>query len=212
LPDDKYHYHKTLKKFLNRFENKRILDIGSGERRLRARIVNFDLFASREVDVVGDASFLPFKSFTFDAAVLQQVLEHVKSPADILAEVHRILKNGGGFYVELPFVYIYHPDPEDYRRYTFAGLKEELKDFEVTESGFVMGPSSTMSLMLRQYLTMMFAFNNDYLHEFFWHFFGWLTFWIKYLDFFLKHSKWAPYMCAAIYAVAEKRHLPGERK
>jgi ubiquinone/menaquinone biosynthesis C-methylase UbiE len=45
--------------------------------------------------VVGDAHKLEYKSNSFDAAFILEVLEHVHNPTKVLKEVKRILKKGG---------------------------------------------------------------------------------------------------------------------
>jgi ubiquinone/menaquinone biosynthesis C-methylase UbiE len=48
------------------------------------------------VTEIGD---LPFDSASFDAVTCQRVLHHVQDPAEVLAEVDRVLKPGGFFYL-----------------------------------------------------------------------------------------------------------------
>jgi methionine biosynthesis protein MetW len=45
---------------------------------------------------------LPFKSNTFDTVFWGDNIEHVFSPADILTEIHRILKSGGRIILSTP--------------------------------------------------------------------------------------------------------------
>lgn len=47
--------------------------------------------------VVFDGVHLPFEDGSFDAVYCKQVLEHVRSPAPLLAEVARVLAPGGTF-------------------------------------------------------------------------------------------------------------------
>jgi ubiquinone/menaquinone biosynthesis C-methylase UbiE len=48
---------------------------------------------------VGDIRDLPFESSRFDGVTCQRVLHHVSDPATVLAEVDRVLKPGGFFYL-----------------------------------------------------------------------------------------------------------------
>jgi len=53
-----------------------------------------------QVQHVGaDGASLPFKDGSFDAVVSLQVLEHVKSPQSVIAEMARVVKPGGRFFV-----------------------------------------------------------------------------------------------------------------
>lgn len=45
--------------------------------------------------ILGDAHELKFKTNSFDAVFILEVLEHVEDPAKVLSEVNRILKKGG---------------------------------------------------------------------------------------------------------------------
>jgi SAM-dependent methyltransferase len=47
--------------------------------------------------VVFDGVRLPFEDASFDAVYCKQVLEHVREPAPLLAEVARVLRPGGSF-------------------------------------------------------------------------------------------------------------------
>jgi len=52
--------------------------------------------------LIADALHLPFKDEIFDAAVLSDLLEHVRSDKQILAETWRILKRNGFILVTVP--------------------------------------------------------------------------------------------------------------
>jgi SAM-dependent methyltransferase len=56
-----------------------------------------------DIDVrEGDLAALPFADARFDAAVLQDVIEHVSDPARILGEIVRVLRPGGILYLSTP--------------------------------------------------------------------------------------------------------------
>lgn len=65
---------------------------------------------------------LPFGDATFDSALMCNVLEHIYNHNFLVAEAHRILKPGGSLVGFVPFLVQYHPDPEDYFRYTEKAL------------------------------------------------------------------------------------------
>jgi len=171
--------HRALREFLAAVpEGGHLLDLGSGERRLKEGAVNVDVVSSPSVDVIADAHQLPFPDAVFDAIVLQSVIEHVLEPERVLAESSRVMKPAGRIWVEAPFLYPVH-DSSDYYRWTVAGLRHVVsKHFVVVQSGAVMGPSSALSLGWRTYINwrlrrVHWGFRNSV---------AWLTSWIKRLD------------------------------
>jgi SAM-dependent methyltransferase len=52
--------------------------------------------------VAADIAHLPFRDAAFPSAVCTEVLEHVADPADVLAEVCRVLQDDGRLYVTVP--------------------------------------------------------------------------------------------------------------
>jgi SAM-dependent methyltransferase len=52
--------------------------------------------------VFGELLDRPFAAATFDAAIAEQVFEHLYSPVAYLRELHRVLKPGGVLYVAVP--------------------------------------------------------------------------------------------------------------
>jgi ubiquinone/menaquinone biosynthesis C-methylase UbiE len=49
--------------------------------------------------VLADATSLPFKSESFNICIMDDVMEHIKAPMDILKEARRILRNHGLVYI-----------------------------------------------------------------------------------------------------------------
>ncbi len=99
------------------------LNIGSGESDLHSGVTNFDVDPSNQTDCVGDALALPFKARTFHLVLSQETMEHVLDPFQAVREMGRVLKTDGVLYLQVPFVLGYHPDPEDYWRFTHSGVR-----------------------------------------------------------------------------------------
>lgn len=106
-----------------------VVDVGCGERPYEplfegraARYVGVDITSGPNVDVVAPAEELPFQSESFDCVVCSQMLEHAEDPARVLAELHRVLRPGGVAFVSTHGVIRYHPDPDDFWRWTQTGL------------------------------------------------------------------------------------------
>ena len=100
-----------------------LLNIGSGESDLNSGVINLDVDPSGHTDCVGDALSLPFEDSTFHLVLSQETMEHVLDPFQAVREMGRVLKTDGVLYLQVPFVLGYHPDPEDYWRFTHSGLR-----------------------------------------------------------------------------------------
>jgi SAM-dependent methyltransferase len=74
-------------------------------------------------DIVGDAKCLPIESGSIDVVLCNQVIEHDPEPDRIIAEIHRILKEGGILILSAPQMGRLHGEPNDYYRYTKWGLR-----------------------------------------------------------------------------------------
>lgn len=99
------------------------LNVGSGESDLHSQLINFDIERSGVTDCVGDALRLPFPGNTFRLVMSQEAMEHVPDPFRAVREMGRVLKSDGVLYLQVPFVLGYHPDPEDYWRFTHSGVR-----------------------------------------------------------------------------------------
>jgi len=67
-----------------------------------ARAYAADEHAERVAFVAAVGERLPFRDRSFDAVLSFDVFEHVQSPAEVLAECHRILKPGGRLFAVFP--------------------------------------------------------------------------------------------------------------
>ena len=85
---------------------------------------------SAVIDRHDDVHSLGFPDGYFNAIVCWSVLEHVPEPERAIAEMRRVLKPGGAIWVQLPFLFPYHPDPQDYWRVTPSGLRQWMRYFD----------------------------------------------------------------------------------
>jgi ubiquinone/menaquinone biosynthesis C-methylase UbiE len=76
------------------------LDIGVGG--LPQGSVNIDVVPNPNANLLADAHHLPLRAAAFNHVVICHVLEHVKDPRRVLAEIHRVLHDGGTVTVEYP--------------------------------------------------------------------------------------------------------------
>jgi len=77
-----------------------------------------------------------------DLVLSFQVLEHVRDVGQYLAEARRIVRDRGWLILSTHGTWLYHPHPEDHRRWTREGLLTEIAGhgFETTECIPVLGP------------------------------------------------------------------------
>ena len=134
-----------------------ILDIGSGNQRNHPSFVNVDILANDEVDIIADARELPFKDSSIDGIVSIVSLEHIPRSDLALDEFSRVLKQGGRSFIVVPFMQPLHASPSDFKRWTIAGLTEDLDrvGIDVVRSGIAAGPASTMAWMTAEFLSLV---------------------------------------------------------
>ena len=77
-----------------------------------------------------------------DLVVSFQVLEHVRDIDTYFSEAGRVLRDDGLMLLSTHGTWLYHPHPEDHRRWTRQGLIGDIerRGFEVTECIPVVGP------------------------------------------------------------------------
>lgn len=144
LCHSRWHHLRALRRALERDaallpRGGTLLDLGCGDMPYRpvfaprvARYLGADLLRNPLADVLLEESGrVSMPDGSVDIVLSSQVLEHVPSPAAYLREAHRLLKPGGTLLLSTHGIWIYHPDPTDYWRWTREGL---VRQFE--EAGF----------------------------------------------------------------------------
>ena len=105
------------------------------------------------LELTGEGT-VPLDDASVDAVLSTQVLEHVTDPARYLAECFRVLRPGGRMLLSTHGLMVYHPDPDDYWRWTCAGLRRAvgLAGFEVVRFEGIMGLAATGLQLLQDAL------------------------------------------------------------
>jgi SAM-dependent methyltransferase len=114
---------REIRFLLDALNGGRGLNVGCGDTRLDPRMVNVDLAVNPAVAVAGDALALPFADGSFSLVISQETVEHVPDPFQAVREMARVLAPGGTLYLQAPFIIGYHPGPEDYWRFSRAGMR-----------------------------------------------------------------------------------------
>lgn len=138
---------------------KRVLNLGSGIGHFdhylykEVRLINLDIsFHKKDLHVIADAHFLPFKSDCLDIVYSIAVLEHVRKPWVVADEIFRVLRPGGHVVLELPFLNVIHDD-HDYFRFTDKGIQSlfDSNRFEVVFEQVGSGGGSFLSVFFLEY-------------------------------------------------------------
>jgi SAM-dependent methyltransferase len=115
-------------------------------------IVGTDVYASANTQLVADGHALPFRTGSFDAVLVQAVLEHVLEPQTVVDEIHRVLKPDGLVYADTPFMQQVHEAAFDFTRFTRSGHRWLFRRFDEIEAGTVGGAGTALMWSMRYYL------------------------------------------------------------
>lgn len=105
-------------------------------------------------DLVWEAGRIPLPDASIDSALCTEVLEHCPNPAEVLAEVQRVLKPGCSLVLTVPFLWPLHEVPHDCFRYTPFALNQLLEDsgFRVCQLRSLGGYDRSLAQMLGLWL------------------------------------------------------------
>lgn len=181
-----------------------VVNVGAGYTDLGPRVINTDIFNSGTTDIISSALQLPFGDDCADLIILQGVLEHVLDADLTLKECIRVLKNGGLFYTEMPFMQPYHESPIDMRRCTLPGLAEFCKPLKQVAAGMNVGPASTLTWIVRDLVAGLISGGNDKLYPKVNSLVGWAVFPFKYLDYWLEKKTHLHRVGSSFYYLGEK--------
>jgi SAM-dependent methyltransferase len=156
------------------------------------------------VDIVCDIHQLPFKDNSIDAVMSVAVLEHVREPALVLKEVHRVLKPGGRVFSVIPFMQPFHASPHDYQRYTLPGIEFLHRDFDKVESGVYSGPVSGVLWVAQEFFASIFSFGSSKLRNLLTISLMLLTWPLKFLDLIAMRLPTAKNVASNFYVHARK--------
>lgn len=195
-----------------RREDAIFLDVGSGilgglnasglSSYVRDHIVPLEIAPTNGIGIVGDAHYLPFADGSVDGMLIQGVLEHVLDPAQIVAEIYRVLRPGAPVFSEVPFIQHYHLDPVDFRRWTHYGFAHLFRDFDEVSHGVCAGPASALTDMLTEFPALLFS--NPKLYWGAKVITGWFFSPLQLLDAFWAGRPRAHTMAAAVYFLGRR--------
>lgn len=102
-------------------------DLGASEYR------TLDIDPACAPDLCCDLHDIDAPDESFDTILATEVLEHLHDPQRAVDEMHRLLKPGGVCLLSTRFLYEYHPDPQDYFRFSEDALAHLFRHFSHVE-------------------------------------------------------------------------------
>lgn len=154
-------YTQLLDLLKNKTSNPKILIIGSGiiGKGLKVlldtksvELVESDVAFGPRTNLICDAHDIPFKSGSFDAVIVQAVLEHVVDPYRCVEEIHRVINVDGLVYADTPFMQQVHMGRYDFTRFTQLGHRRLFRKFEEINSGVSCGPGMALAWSYQYFL------------------------------------------------------------
>lgn len=191
---------------------KTILVIGCGNQ--EAQLENYfpegdttfvfcDVDKGASADVFCDAHELPFKSGSFDGLITTAVMEHVIRPDQVAQEVHRVLKEGGFVYSEIPFLQGVHEGAYDFTRFTMSGHRRLYEKFKEIDAGMVAGPGTNLVWQITDFAKAL--SQNTRISSGLTLAARSLFFWIKYTDHIFKNNPKALDAASCTYFYGERQ-------
>jgi hypothetical protein len=103
--------------------------------------VGLDMLPGDGVDIVHDLETETPENLRghFGHIDCVSILEHSKRPWLAAQSLQEMLRPGGSIYLSVPFVWRYHPYPDDYWRFTHAALPILFQQVEWQTVGYVSG-------------------------------------------------------------------------
>ncbi len=120
------------------------------------KYLRLDISPVARPDYVADIHKTDLPSNAFDAIIASEVLEHLYDPGKAVNEIYRMLKHGGTCVISTPAFYPFHPDPNDYFRFTTDSLNYLFRRFRTVD----IRPHGNRIHLIWQILTQSFPVLN----------------------------------------------------
>ena len=119
---------------------------------LDKNIIFYDISLESDCDIIIDCHNIPFEDKSFDGIIITAVLEHVYDPEDVVKSIHRVLKDHGIVYSEIPFMQQIHEGAYDFTRYSMVGHNKLFHHFKLIDYGLVAGPGSVLAWSIENFI------------------------------------------------------------
>jgi len=162
-----YAVRKPLLEWLRsqQVDGQRVLDVGCGDDPYgelltgAAEVVGFDMPGNPHADLHGSIEAIPVADASFDVVLCIQVLEHVPDPPAAVRELRRVVRPGGRVLASTHGVYPFHPNPDDFWRWTHHGLERlfhESGDWSSVTVQPGAGTAATVAMVVAHVIDLLF--------------------------------------------------------
>lgn len=142
----------------------RLLDVGSGAKPYEpffrdavAEYVGLDV-ANPAADLEGTVEDIPVADESFDIVLCTQTLEHANDPGRAVRELRRVVAPDGRVLASTHGVQVYHPNPDDFWRWTHAGLERlfrENGDWSAVTVTPASGTTACLGMLVAIYINLL---------------------------------------------------------
>jgi len=182
-----------------------VLDIGAGAKKY-PNVVSLDLYNYPGIELCARADKVPLADNSVDMIISTSAIEHMMNIDRAFQEMQRILKPDGTIFITAPFIYPYHPEPFDLRRWSVRGILDSLPSCVCLESGGLAGPFSTLHVVLSSFFAWLFSFRSYPIYLALNLILNWVFLPLKIVDSIRGRYQKATPLDSIIYFVGKKQH------
>jgi SAM-dependent methyltransferase len=130
------------------------ISVGGGPSRAHSSLRNLNIELLPNVDIVGNAYDLPFRSGSVPFVFCEAVLEHLEFPDRAVREMWRVLPAGGELFAATPFLQPFHGFPGHFQNFTLEGHRRLFvrAGFEIVTAGVCVGPGVAVTELVATYV------------------------------------------------------------
>lgn len=165
-----------------------------------------DVIPGPTVAIIGDPRALPFADSSFDAVVVDGVLEHSLDPQGVVDEIHRVLRPRGLVYGDTPFMLPVHGGAYDFGRFSALAHRRLFARFTQVAAGVSSGPAAALGYSVQ---SVLLALATGRRSRFAMKALSRLSlFWLKYIDLVIAKYPGAIDSALGVFFIGERAETP----